>query len=105
MVFSLGRWASLIHTGFHVSRATWVHIYSCLILFAYRTVTFCGGTFQSASAKDKTSAAGNLPIPDNVTRYPTYATPADFDTYMVWAPPRSLAATWGITVVFFSSGY
>ena len=23
----------------------------------------------------------------------------------VWAYPRSLAATWGITVVFFSSGY
>ena len=26
-------------------------------------------------------------------------------TAMVWAFPRSLAATYGITVVFFSSGY
>ena len=24
---------------------------------------------------------------------------------MVWAPPRSLATTYGITIVFFSSGY
>jgi hypothetical protein len=26
-------------------------------------------------------------------------------TLWVWAPPRSLTTTWGITVVFFSSGY
>ena len=26
-------------------------------------------------------------------------------TIMVWASPRSLATTWGITVVFFSSRY
>ena len=27
------------------------------------------------------------------------------DTAPVWAPPRSLAATWGIIFIFFSSGY
>ena len=26
-------------------------------------------------------------------------------TALVWAPPRSLATTWGIIVIFFSSGY
>ena len=26
-------------------------------------------------------------------------------TTMVWALPRSLATTWGITIVFFSSAY
>ena len=26
-------------------------------------------------------------------------------TSPVWAPPRSLAATWGIIIIFFSSGY
>ena len=26
-------------------------------------------------------------------------------TILVWAVPRSLATTWGITIVFFSSGY
>ena len=31
--------------------------------------------------------------------------PARASTRTVWAPPRSLAATCGITVVFFSSGY
>ncbi len=29
----------------------------------------------------------------------------DAVTYMVWANPRSLATTKGITIVFFSSGY
>ena len=32
--------------------------------------------------------------------YPKYA-----ETYLVWANPSSLAATMGITVVFFSSAY
>ena len=35
-----------------------------------------------------------------VSYYPTTAV-----TAVVWAPPRSLATTEGITVVFFSCGY
>jgi hypothetical protein len=31
--------------------------------------------------------------------------PTVAETTMVWAVPRSLATTWGITIVFFSSGY
>ena len=31
--------------------------------------------------------------------------PAAAGTAAVWAPPRSLATTWGITFVFFSCGY
>ena len=31
--------------------------------------------------------------------------PAVALTTTVWATPRSLATTWGITIVFFSSGY
>ena len=34
---------------------------------------------------------------------PYYPGPASTDP--VWAPPRSIATTWGITVVFFSSRY
>ena len=34
----------------------------------------------------------------------SYNTPAAV-TAWVWAVPRSLATTWGITIVFFSSGY
>ena len=43
-------------------------------------------------------------------RNPDDATLAGYDpknalTFLVWAVPRSLATTWGITVVFFSSRY
>jgi hypothetical protein len=31
--------------------------------------------------------------------------PSHAVTWLVWANPRSLAATYGITFVFFSSGY
>ena len=37
--------------------------------------------------------------------YPKHATHAGYYTRLVWALPVSLAATQGITVVFFSSGY
>ena len=37
--------------------------------------------------------------------YPVRTTAAAFYALTVWAPPRSLAATGGITVVSFSSGY
>ena len=36
---------------------------------------------------------------------PEYTTLPGFNIYSVWAVPRSLAATEGITVVFSSSGY
>ncbi len=49
-VFSLGRWSSLIPTGFHVPRGTWDTLED-FGLFAYRVVTFCDGPFQAASAK------------------------------------------------------
>ena len=31
--------------------------------------------------------------------------PVTAGTVAVWAPPRSLATTWGIIVIFFSCGY
>ena len=43
-----------------------------------------------------------LPITRESLR-PYYPGPASTDP--VWAPPRSIATTWGITVVFFSSRY
>src|SRR5690606_16373202 len=48
--FSLGRWASLLPTGFHVSRGTldpsWI-----TLPFVYRTITVCGGAFQPSSTR------------------------------------------------------
>ncbi len=43
-----------------------------------------------------------LPITRESLR-PYYPGPASTDP--VWAPPRSIATTWGITIVFFSSRY
>ena len=60
--------------------------------YAYRTVTCYGAAFQTASA----SARGLLCRPYN---------PDVTEITSVWAPPRSLATTWGITVVFSSSRY
>jgi hypothetical protein len=62
------------------------------IFFAYRAITFYGQTFQSGSAKD----------------YPTILqsyNPNNAETLLVWAVPRSLATTEGITIVFSSSAY
>ena len=46
LVLSLGRWSSQIPTGFPVSRGTWETDKRANSAFAYRTVTFCGRTFQ-----------------------------------------------------------
>ena len=58
--------------------------------FAYTTLTSYGRSFQYRSARLGLALCG--PKPHGART-------------MVWALPRSLAATYGITVVFFSSGY
>src|SRR5690606_28725927 len=49
-VFSLGGWSPRIPTGFLVSRGTWDPP-SGASPFAYRAFTFCGGPFQTSSAR------------------------------------------------------
>ena len=89
-VFSLGRWSSQIPTRFHVSRGTRGHP-RVIQDFAYRTITVYGRPFQTVLL--------SIIIPH---RGPT--TPY-LQADMVWAVPRSLAATNGISIDFFSSGY
>lgn len=60
--------------------------------YAYRTFTFFGTAFQSASTSTRRSVCG----PYN---------PSVAETTLVWAIPPSLVTTEGITVVLFSSGY
>ena len=60
--------------------------------YTYRAFTFYGAVFQTASI----STRGPVCRPYN---------PKAAETTLVWAVPRSLATTWGITVVFSSSGY
>ncbi len=61
--------------------------------FVYRVVTFFDRTFQSVL------------LPLLLASSQSYNPGACLATKPVWAPPRSLAATQGITFVFFSSGY
>ena len=60
--------------------------------YSYRAITFYGAAFQAAS----NSTRGPVCRPYN---------PKAAVTTLVWAVPRSLATTWGITIVFSSSGY
>ena len=46
VVFSLGRWSSLLPTGYHVSGGTRV-LPKSQLLFDYEAFTLCGLTFQT----------------------------------------------------------
>ena len=60
--------------------------------FAYGAITHYGRTFQTA----------RLPFINPMLRPHN---PRTTEVGLVWAAPRSLAATYGITIVFFSCGY
>ena len=60
--------------------------------FDYGAITHYGGTFQSL----------HLPIINPISRPHN---PGSTEVLLVWAGPRSLATTDGITIVFFSCGY
>jgi hypothetical protein len=89
-VFSLTRWCWQIQTGFHRSRPTQDPTRS-------RSLTSTGlspSVVRRSSLFEFTSFL-------ILWSY----NPAAAVTTTVWASPRSLATTWGITVVFFSSRY
>jgi hypothetical protein len=91
LVFSLGGWSPLLPTRFLVSRGT-LDTDPTLVIFAYGTFTLYGRSFPAThSAKNQSLYVGPQPrVVKDVS---------------VWAIPRSLAATYGITIVFFSCGY
>ena len=60
--------------------------------FGYAPFTLCGRPFQTFLLANTSATSWSY-------------NPARAVTLTVWATPRSLAATCGITVVFFSSGY
>ena len=90
-VFSLAGWARRVRTGFHVPRPTQV-----------RT----SAVPASRKGLSPSTAGLSRPFrsPSRSPCRPSY-NPGDASTTPVWADPRSLAATGGITVVFFSCGY
>ena len=105
-VFSLGGWSPLLPAGFLVPRGTRVAGPGRYTPFAYGTFTPYGEAFQPTSTR---CILCNCPAYPQINPasplYPHAATTAAFSTAWVWAPPRSLAATWGISLDFFYSGY
>jgi hypothetical protein len=75
-----------------VSRVSWYSGYwSVFVPFMYGTITLYGRAFQHGSIKHSESLYQSS-TPHNLR-------------CMVWALPRSLATTYGITIVFFSCRY
>ena len=71
--------------------------------FAYGTITLYGGAFQPSSTDQCESYSLGPTTPDaplNAHNCRTHSMER-----RVWANPRSLAATWGVSIDFFSSGY
>ena len=91
LVFSLRRWSSWIPTGFHVSRGT-QGTPRVRQNFVYRAITVYGRPFHTVLLSLRNPTLG----PYN----PIYS-----EKYMVWAGPLSLAATYGIIIIFFSCRY
>ena len=90
-VFSLAGWSRLFQSGFLVSRPT-QDTDSIIPIYTYGTFTPSGHTFQICSASYVVYLCQSF--------YPGTA-----KTAPVWAFPRSIATTKGITFVLFSSRY
>ena len=100
-VLSLAGWSPRIRTGFPVSDATWVPAGSPMP-FAYRPVTFCGGSFQNLRLDMRLVTpwwicGSTWPVPR-----PRRRNGHNLGTSTVWAGPRSLAATEGVEFSFLS---
>ena len=90
-VFSLTGWSRLIRAGFHVSRVTQDTTKPPL----------ASNTELSSSLVELSRTFFSQSVYYSVVLLPRGC----IATTPVWALPRSLATTWGITVVFFSYGY
>ena len=103
-VFSLGRWSSRIPTGFHVSRGTW-GIHRSRRAFRLLGCHHLWRGFPSPSARLAIGNSAALLYQRRWTPQPPTKKPYRAHLDEVWAVPISLAATFGIAVAFFSSGY
>ena len=85
-VFSLGGWSRRIHAGFHVPRAT-------QDTGGLREASRTGLSPSAARHSSRVPPASCLAVSRSYN-------PAGASTPAVWASPRSLATTWGITICF-----
>ena len=87
-VFSLAGWSRLLPAGFHVPRRTQDPA-RCALL----------------SSTGLAPSSAGLSMPFDWLRTSAYRGPSTPILRSVWAPPLSLATTYGIILIFFSSGY
>src|SRR5277367_540053 len=104
-VFRLTGWSRQIHSRFHGPAATRVTTQDRHAVFTYRALTVYGRPSQATSINHTLTALRSdrtrrvIPTTPHTQPLPGY-TCARFSH-----PPRSLATTNGITLVFFSYGY
>ena len=103
-VFSLRGWSPQIPPGFLVSRGTWVVTPSPTIV-RYRTVTVSGLAFQQVHVTVGFLTRCGLCHDHSSLPQPLIRNAGRLGTDQVWALPRSLAATDGISFDFSSSRY
>ena len=102
VVFSLGRWSSRIPTGFPVSRCTQVPS-TVRSGFVYGAITLFGRPSQAARLSAR---CPSLPLPRQSNGPTTrYVQRRQACIHIVWATPRSLATTSGISdLISFPEG-
>ena len=94
VVFSLGKWSSQLPTGFLVSRCTQVPP-TVRLVFVYGAITLFGRPSQAARL---TARCPSLPLPGQLDGPTTrYIQRRQACICTVWASPRSLATTSGIS--------
>jgi hypothetical protein len=96
VVFSLGKWSSQLPTGFLVSRCTQVPS-TVHLAFVYGAITLFGRPSQAARL---TAWCPSLLLPEQLDGPTTqYVQRRQACIRTVWASPRSLATTSGISVL------
>jgi len=102
VVFSLGRWSSRIPTGFLVSRCT-QEPPTARLDFVYAAITLFGRPSQAVRLSAR---CPSLPLPKQLDGPTTrYVQRRQACIHTVWAVPRSLATTSGISgLISFPEG-
>ena len=104
-VFSLGGWSPQLPTEFHVLRGTQVPDHAALATFRLRGSHPLWPAFPDRSTTRRSVYARPSAAAPRTVLQPPVHNARRLDMDRVWARPRSLTTTWGISVDFFSSGY
>ena len=105
IVFRLGRWSCQLQPGFLVSRLTQGSTPNAATDLRLQGFHLLWRRFPARFGSITHVRRRSLQDPPAPPSNPDGTTAAAFCAPSVWATPRSLAATGGITLVSFSSGY